>query len=149
MLGSLTLVAVREEHHEAARLAPLGLGGGDKLVDHNLGAVDEVAELALPEDERGRVRDGVAVLEPERGVLAQERVVDLDPRCLAGHLTPGDVGERDVGVPVGLVVEDRVALAERAAPRVLARQADARAVEQDRPEGARACPAAGRAWGGP
>jgi hypothetical protein len=30
-------------------LAPLGLAGGDELVDDRLGAVDEVAELGLPQ----------------------------------------------------------------------------------------------------
>ena len=60
-------------------LAPLGLAGGDVLVDDRLGAVDEVAELRLPQHQRVRVGDRVAVLEAERGELRQRRVVDQEP----------------------------------------------------------------------
>ena len=57
---------------------------------------------------------------PSAAYLAQERVVDLEPRlarAAVGALARsawGDVVEREVAVPVGLVVEDGVALAERA-----------------------------------
>ena len=39
--------------------------GDEELVDHDLGAVDEVAELRLPEHERVRRGDRVAVLEAD------------------------------------------------------------------------------------
>ena len=52
VLGALALVAVRQEQHEAVLLVPLVLGGDDVLVDDDLGAVDEVAELRLPHHER-------------------------------------------------------------------------------------------------
>ena len=76
VLRALALVAVRQQQHEAVALAPLVLGGDEVLVDDDLGAVDEVAELRLPQHERLGVAVGVAVLEAERGVLRQQRVVD-------------------------------------------------------------------------
>ena len=52
VLGALALEAVGEQQREAATLAPLVLGGDDELVDDDLRAVDEVAELRLPADPR-------------------------------------------------------------------------------------------------
>ena len=48
VLGALALVAVGQEQHQAGMLAPLVLGGDEEVVDDDLGAVDEVAELGLP-----------------------------------------------------------------------------------------------------
>ena len=50
VLGALTVVAMGKEHDDAGEETPLGFAGGDELVDDGLGAVDEVAELGLPED---------------------------------------------------------------------------------------------------
>ncbi len=47
VLGTLPFVAVRQHHREAAGTTPLGLARGDELVDDDLGAVDEVAELGF------------------------------------------------------------------------------------------------------
>src|SRR5262249_27281151 len=63
MLGPLAFEAVREQQHEAARLAPLLLGAYQELVDHDLGAVGEVAELRLPENQRQGIGHTVAELE--------------------------------------------------------------------------------------
>ena len=52
MLRALAFVAVRQEQREAAQAAPLGLARSDELVDDDLRAVDEVAELGFPDDER-------------------------------------------------------------------------------------------------
>src|SRR4051794_2982704 len=78
VLGTVALVPVRQQQRQPRRLAPLRQTGGDELVDDDLRAVDEVAELRLPQDERLRGRRGVAVLEADAGVLAQRRVVDLE-----------------------------------------------------------------------
>jgi hypothetical protein len=48
----LAFEAVREQHHQAAGLAPLLLAAGNELVDHDLRAVGEVAELRFPDDQR-------------------------------------------------------------------------------------------------
>jgi len=42
---------VGKQEHQPCALAPLGLAGENELVEGNLGAVDEVPELRLPEDE--------------------------------------------------------------------------------------------------
>ena len=42
MLGTLALVSVRQQHHEAAGLSPFLLGAGDELVNHDLGAVGDL-----------------------------------------------------------------------------------------------------------
>ena len=55
VLGPLPLVAVRQQQHEPGEQPPLVLAGGEELVDDDLRAVGEVAELRLPEDERLRV----------------------------------------------------------------------------------------------
>ena len=71
VLGTVALVAVRQEQGQPRRLAPLREGRRDELVDDDLRAVREVAVLRLPEDERlGRGRR-VAVLEAEAGVLGE------------------------------------------------------------------------------
>ena len=78
VLRALAIVAVRKEHDDAGEQTPLGFAGGDELVDDDLRAVDEVAELGLPEHQRFRVVAGVAVLEAEGRGLGEQRVVDLE-----------------------------------------------------------------------
>ena len=63
VLGALAFVAVRQQQGEAAEQAPFVFGGGDELIDDDLRAVGEVAELRFPEDEGFRVVAAVAVLE--------------------------------------------------------------------------------------
>ena len=76
VLRALALEAVRQQQHQTVRLAPLVFGRDDVLVDDDLRAVDEVAELRFPHHQRLVVGVGVAVLEAERGVLAEQAVVD-------------------------------------------------------------------------
>jgi hypothetical protein len=90
------------------------------------------AELRLPQRERGRVGDAVAVLEAEHGRLGQVAVPHLEAR-----LRLGQVVERHVLV-AGLLVHQRgVTLAEGAARAVLAREPDGRALHHQRAEGER------------
>src|SRR6476620_5370955 len=91
VLRPVALVAVREEQGEARGLLPLRAARDDELVDDDLRSVDAVAELGLPEDERLRRRHRVAVLEAERRVLGERRVVDLERgRCARQVLDRGD-----------------------------------------------------------
>ena len=80
VLRPRALVAVRQQQRQARRLAPLGQAGDDELVDDDLRAVDEVAELRLPEHERLGRLVAVAVLEAERGRLGERGVVQLHRR---------------------------------------------------------------------
>src|SRR5258708_22235805 len=77
MLRPLALVAVRQQQRQPRARAPLRLARGDELVDDDLRAVDEVAELRLPEHQRVRRGGAVAVLETDRRGLAQRAVVQL------------------------------------------------------------------------
>ena len=72
VLRSLPFVAVRQEKRHAAETPPLRIARTDELVDHDLRAVREVAELAFPDNERRRVRCRVAVLEAEYRLLGQQ-----------------------------------------------------------------------------
>ena len=132
MLGPVALVAVRQQQRQPRRLAPLRAAGDEELVDHDLGAVDEVAELGLPEHERVGRGDRVAVLEPERRVLRERRVVDLE-----GGVRLREVLDRRVRLARVRVVEDEVAVGERAALGVLAGEADRDAVLEQRGVGER------------
>jgi hypothetical protein len=80
MLGALSLVAVRQQQHQRGLLLPLGAARGEELVDDDLSAVHEVAELCLPEHERRRRDDAVAVLEADGGELGERAVVHLERR---------------------------------------------------------------------
>lgn len=51
VLGALAFVTVRQEDDEVAGLHPFAFGAGDELVDDDLCAVNEVAELGFPADE--------------------------------------------------------------------------------------------------
>ena len=131
VLGPLALVAVGQQQHEARRLTPLVVGGHEEVVDDDLGAVGEVAELRLPRHQGVGGLHRVAVLETHRRVLRQQRVVDPE----APDVLAPEVGQRDPLLPRAVVDEHGVALAEGPAPGVLARQAHVGALEQDRPEG--------------
>ncbi len=111
---ALAFVAVGEEERDAGGLLPFGFGGGDELVDDDLGTVHEVAELGFPEDEHFRGAETVAVVETEDGGFAEERVVDAE-----GGLSFREVLERHPAVAVFGIVEAGVALAEGTAADVL------------------------------
>ena len=84
VLRALAFVAVRQQHDDAGEQAPLGFAGSDELVDDDLRAVGEVAELRLPEDEGFGIVAGVAVFEAEDGGFGEQRVVDLEAALLLG-----------------------------------------------------------------
>ena len=90
VLGALALVAVRQEHDQTRRAAPLLLAARDELVDDDLRAVREVAELRLPQREPVRVDRAVAVLEAEHRGFRQERVRDREARAAGAELVERD-----------------------------------------------------------
>jgi hypothetical protein len=47
---SLTVVSMRQAHHEAGALEPLDLTGGDELINDDLSSVGEITELGFPHD---------------------------------------------------------------------------------------------------
>ena len=122
VLRTLAFVAVRQEHRETRHAAPLHFARRDELVDHDLRAVHEVTELRFPRDERIRFSGRIAVLEAEHRFFRQHRVDHVEL-----GLAFRDVLQRNVGAVVPalavLVVQNGVTVRERAAARVLARQA--------------------------
>ena len=126
MLGAVALVSVRQQERQARRLPPLGETGDDELVDHDLRAVDEVAELRLPQNECLGRGNRVAVLEAEARVLGQRRVVDLEGRRLVV-----EVLQRRVRLSGQHVVEHRVAVREGSALGVLAGEPDRDAFHEE------------------
>ncbi len=77
-------------------------------------AIGEVAELRLPQDERGRVGEAVAVFEADHGRFRERAVDDLERR-----LSGADMVDRDVAFFGLLVDQHGVAMREGAAPAVL------------------------------
>src|SRR5882672_7785925 len=65
VLRSLALVAVGEKQDKAGEQVPLGLAGGDELIDNGLRYVHEVAELSFPKHKRLGIVSAVAVFEAE------------------------------------------------------------------------------------
>src|SRR5690606_35516850 len=86
VLRALSFVAVGQEHHEPRHATPLVLGAGDELIDDDLRAVDEVAELRLPDDEAPRIGGGVAVLEAEDRLFRERSVDDLEVALLLANM---------------------------------------------------------------
>ena len=81
----------RQKEDDAGEEVPLGFAGGEELVDDDLRAVGEVAELGLPESEGLGEVAGEAVLVAEAGSLREHGVVDF-PAGLVGS----DVAQRRV-----------------------------------------------------
>ncbi len=69
--------AVRQQQDEARLQAPLGLAAADVGVEHDLGAVEEVSELRLPQHQVVRRLAGEAVLEAQDRLLGQRTVGNL------------------------------------------------------------------------
>ena len=132
VLGPVSLVTVRQQQREPRRLAPLRATRDEELVDHDLGAVDEVAELRFPENKRVGCGYRVAVLEADRGVFRKRRIVDLE-----GGAGPGEMLDRRIRLTGVRVVKHEVAVGERAALGILAREAHGDAVLEQRGVGER------------
>ena len=76
------LEAVRQKQHQAAGLSPFRFGARDELIDHDLRAIDEIAELRLPHHQRERIGHAVSELEPQHGILAQRAIEDVEARLV-------------------------------------------------------------------
>ena len=119
MFRALPFVAVGQEHDQAAGPAPFRLGRGDELVDDDLGAVGEIAELGLPHDEHVGLVERIAVIEAEHGGLGEQAVVDAEFGLVFFEMVERDVALFGLGID-----QDGVPLAEGAAAAVLAAQSD-------------------------
>ena len=112
VFGTLAFVAVGKQHHNPAGLAPFRFCGGDELVDDDLRAVSEVAELRLPDHERIWGLERVAVIKAQDGVFRQRGVHELD-------LGAGDGAKRTILRVIGRVMQHGVPVGECAAFAIL------------------------------
>ena len=124
VVGPLPLMAVRQQQHHGRQLAPLGLAGADELVDDRLRAVDEVAELALPQHQ---LRPGCRPCSRTRSPTAaysdsgESYTRNLPPVGLPSLLVASSCN--GVNSVAGLAVDDhRMPLGEGAAAGVLSGQ---------------------------
>ena len=114
VLRALTFVAVRQQHGQTAQTAPLVFTAGDELVNYNLSAVGEVAELSFPDNQSIRRGGRIAVFERQYRLFRQQRVVQVKT-----WLTLIQVLQRDVGTSIFLVVQYGMTVRERTAADVL------------------------------
>ena len=82
----LPFVAVRQEQGDAGEEVPLVFAGDDELIDDDLRAVGEVAELGLPHHQGFGIVAGKAVLEAHDGGFGKLGAVDLDPRLVGREM---------------------------------------------------------------
>ena len=133
------LVAMRQQHRQRGGVAPLLLARADVLVDEDLRAVDEVAELRFPHRQRARGADAVAVLEAQHRLLGQRRVVDVEAAAgaVAGrhlaqrHELRGRAVARAARTASLLRGPDRLAVQEGAAAHVHAGDPHVQSAAQD------------------
>ena len=105
MFGALALVTVREKKDEAGGKIPLIFAGADELIDDDLRAVGEIAELGFPKDEGFGIVAAETIFEADTSGFRERRIVDF-----AEGLVAREVRERDVVVFVFGVDQNGVAL---------------------------------------
>src|SRR6202171_565535 len=100
MLGSLTLIAVRQEQRDAGQTAPFGFAGADELINDDLRAVAEVAELTFPNRQAMRFGGREAVLESHDRFFGQYRVDHPEGRLIGRQML-----QRDIASTRGLIMQ--------------------------------------------
>ena len=80
MLGALPFVAVWQQHGKGAHTTPFGLARTDELIDYDLCAIDEIAKLAFPDDQRIRFGCRETVFESEHRLFREQRI--NNPKCV-------------------------------------------------------------------
>src|SRR5450631_3576648 len=106
MLRSLPLIAVWQHADEAGHAQPFAFARRDELVEQYLRAVGEITELGLPDRQRVRLRQRIAVLEAEHGLFRQQRVDDFVMALVAEMI------ERRIAALVFLIDQHRMPLRE-------------------------------------
>ncbi len=114
MLRALTLVAMRQQTHEAGETKPFAFAGRYELVEHNLSAVGKVSELGFPHGQSVRLAERIAIFETEYR-LFREHGVD---HFVTG-LVVADRIQRNVTIFGFLIDENRVTLRKGPALAVL------------------------------
>src|SRR5262249_51337980 len=127
MLRPLALITVWEQHDNAGGQIPLVIASADELIDDDLCAVGEIAELRFPHDERFGIVAAESVFEAKASGFGERRIVDF-AKCLL----PGKMGKGDP-VVFGIRIDSQgVTLVEGPTLRVLSGKAHWRASENQR-----------------
>ena len=126
---ALAFIPMRQQQHDATGARPLRFAGRDELVDDDLRAVGEIAELRFPHHKCGRVVERVTVFKPEDRRF-RKRTIEHIKRGLSG-VDPVERAERFAGF---LVVIRRVPVGERSASAVLPTKSDQVPFENQRTE---------------
>ncbi len=119
VLRPLPFVTMRQKQHDAREQSPFVFAGADKLINHRLRDVGEIAELRLPHHQRFGIVPAVAVLESQYARLGERGIIDF-----AARLALCDVFERNVLLLVLDIEQHGVALVKGAASRILPGQAN-------------------------
>src|SRR6202035_5206328 len=101
---------MRQEQRDAGDAAPFGLARTDELIDDDLRAVAEVAELSFPNGQAARFGGGEAVFESHDGFFRQYGIGHGELRLIGRQVL-----QRHVSASGGLVVQNGMAMEESAA----------------------------------
>ncbi len=74
MFRTLAFEAMRQQQDESAGLIPLRFGGAEELINNDLRAVDEIAELGFPHDQGQRIGHAIAEFKTHHGVFAEQAI---------------------------------------------------------------------------
>src|SRR5215469_10280254 len=80
MFRARPLESMRQQKDHSAELLPFVLRAGNELVHDRLRHIPEVAELRLPQDQRFRAIQTIAILEAQHARFAKWAVDDLNGR---------------------------------------------------------------------
>src|ERR1700730_11124445 len=130
VLRALAFVAMGKQKGDPGRKPPLVFAGADKLIDDDLRAVDEVAELRFPQNESVGIVARKVVLEAKASCFGERGVVNF-----AKSLRGRQMRQWQVLVLVLGIHENRMALVKGAALGILAGKADWIAFEHQRTVG--------------
>ncbi len=84
VFGSLTFIAMRQQHNQSAEQSPLVFARCDELIDDDLRTVGKVAELRLPQNQGLRIIAAVTVLETQDPSFGKDGVIDFESRLIRG-----------------------------------------------------------------
>jgi len=122
VLGTIAVIAVRQEHDQSILNVPLGLSRDDFSINHNLGSIGKISELSFPETESVGVGLGVTILESKDSVLGQVRASSDE---VSDATSVGDDRvDRDVRAISVLVEDVGVSVGESSSFNILSRKAD-------------------------
>ena len=76
MFRSLSVEAMGQIHNQTSALQPFPFARSNKLVNNDLGTIDEITKLSFPYGERIGGNKGITKFETESAILRQGRVTN-------------------------------------------------------------------------